>query len=134
MIEFFLKMIPPTITNQEHKVAVKNGKPIFYEPQELKTAKAKLTDSLIGHVPPQKISGPVRLVVKWCFPAAGHLDGSWKVTKPDTDNLEKMLKDCMTVVGFWKDDAQVVSEIVEKFWADIPGIYIRIDELRGMCS
>ena len=31
--------------------------------------------------------------------------------------------------GFWKDDALVASEFVEKFWADIPGIHIRIEEL-----
>ena len=49
--------------------------------------------------------------------------------KPDTDNLVKLLKDCMTKVGFWKDDAQVTRDIVEKFWADIPGIYIRIKEM-----
>lgn len=35
----------------------------------------------------------------------------------------------MTTVGFWKDDALVASEIVEKFWAEIPGIYIRIEEI-----
>ena len=41
----------------------------------------------------------------------------------------KLLKDCMTLCRFWKDDALVVSEITEKFWADIPGIYVRIEEL-----
>jgi len=35
----------------------------------------------------------------------------------------------MTTVGFWKDDALVVREIAEKFWAEIPGIYIRVTEL-----
>ncbi|MEJ9208932.1 RusA family crossover junction endodeoxyribonuclease, partial [Paenibacillus larvae] len=30
---------------------------------------------------------------------------------------------------YWKDDALVVSEIVEKFWARLPGIYIRIEEV-----
>lgn len=50
-------------------------------------------------------------------------------TKPDTDNLQKLLKDCMTKLGYWQDDAQVASEIVEKFWADTVGIYIKIEEL-----
>lgn len=40
--EFFLPMIPPTVTHQEHKVAVVSGKPVFYEPPELKDARAKL--------------------------------------------------------------------------------------------
>ena len=40
-----------------------------------------------------------------------------------------MLKDVMTEVGFWKDDAQVASEIAEKFYAKIPGIYVRVEKL-----
>jgi Holliday junction resolvase RusA-like endonuclease len=41
-----------------------------------------------------------------------------------------MLKDCMTDVGFWKDDAQVVKETVEKRWSDEPtGISIEMDKL-----
>ena len=40
-LTFFLPIIPPTVTHQEKKVAVKNGKPIFYEPPELKDARAK---------------------------------------------------------------------------------------------
>lgn len=39
------------------------------------------------------------------------------------------MKDCMTRLHFWKDDAQVASEISEKFWAAVPGIYVRIEEL-----
>jgi Holliday junction resolvase RusA-like endonuclease len=35
----------------------------------------------------------------------------------------------MTALKFWNDDAQVAQEIIEKFWADLPGIYIRITKL-----
>jgi Holliday junction resolvase RusA-like endonuclease len=35
----------------------------------------------------------------------------------------------MTKLGFWTDDALVASEIIEKFWAEIPGIFIRIEEI-----
>ena len=73
----------------------------------------------------------VRLVVKWLFPKGRHNNGEYRTTKPDTDNLQKLLKDCMTKCGFWKDDALVASEIVEKFWADVPGIYIQIEELNS---
>jgi Holliday junction resolvase RusA-like endonuclease len=48
----------------------------------------------------------------------------------NTAELEKMLKDCMTEVGFWNDDAQVVVEHVEKLWSDDPtGISIEINVL-----
>ena len=45
MIEFFIAMNPPTITYQEHKVAVVHGKPVFYDPPELKAARQKFLRS-----------------------------------------------------------------------------------------
>jgi Holliday junction resolvase RusA-like endonuclease len=128
-IEFFMAMIPPTCTHQEHKVSVVNGKPVFYDPPELKAARSKLTGYLAQYKPEKSFDGGVRLVVKWCFPRGKHKNGEYRITKPDTDNLQKLLKDCMTACGFWKDDAQVASEIVEKFWAEIPGIYVRVESL-----
>ena len=129
MTEFFMAMIPPTVTHQEKKVNVVNGRPVFYEPEQLKNARNKLISHLYRYKPSQPYGDGVRLVVRWCFPKGRHHDGEYRTTKPDTDNLQKLLKDCMTSCGFWKDDALVASELVEKFWADTPGIYIRIDEL-----
>lgn len=128
-MEFFMAMVPPTVTHQEKQVRVVNGKPMFYEPQELKAARSKLEAYLAQHKPDQKYGGPVELVATWCFPRGNHKDGEYRITKPDTDNLQKLLKDCMTEVGFWKDDALVCREIVEKFWAEIPGIFIRVTAL-----
>lgn len=128
-IEFFMAMSPPTCTHQEKQVAVIKGKPVFYDPPEVNAARLKLTGYLAKHKPEKRYECGVRLIVKWCFPKGRHENGEYRITKPDTDNLQKLLKDCMTAVGFWKDDAQVASEIVEKFWADVPGIYIRIEEL-----
>ena len=128
-IEFFMAMDPPTCTHQEKKVAVIKGKPVLYDPPEVKDARMKLIGHLAKHKPRERYECGVRLVVKWCFPKERHGNGEYRITKPDTDNLQKLLKDCMTVVGFWRDDALVASEIVEKFWAEIPGIYIRIEEL-----
>lgn len=129
MTEFFMAMEPPTKTHQEKQVHVVKGKPVFYEPPELKAVRQKLTAHLGKHVPKEPYSLGVRLITKWCFPRGRHKDGSYRTTKPDTDNLQKLLKDCMTLVGFWTDDALVASEVVEKFWAEVPGIYIRIEEL-----
>jgi Holliday junction resolvase RusA-like endonuclease len=115
----------PTATQQEHKVTVVNGKPRFYEPAEVKAARQKYMSYLSGHVPATPIDGPIRLMVKFCF-SGGQ---GWKTTKPDTDNMIKMMKDCMTRLGYWHDDAQVCSEIVEKFYDTHEGVYVRIDKL-----
>lgn len=132
--EFFMRMKPPTATQQEKQVRISgNGKRQYYDTDQLKAARLKLTGHLAKHVPAAKYTKAVRLITKWCFPLAGkHYDGEYRATRPDTDNLQKMLKDCMTTLGYWTDDCLVASEIIEKFWAARPGIYICIEELGGM--
>lgn len=128
---FFMPMIPPKVTHQEKKITVnkKTGKPQVYEPAELKAARAKLEAHLAQHIPKALARGAVRLVVKWCFPVTeGHEAGDYMTVKPDTDNLQKLLKDVMTKLKYWKDDAQVASEISEKFYAQFPGIFIQITD------
>ena len=128
--EFFVTMIPPTTTHQQKKIDTRGKRPRVYEPDTLKSARAKLEAYLHPYAPEHPHAGAVQLVVKWCFPVTGtHRNGQYKTTRPDTDNLQKLLKDVMTNLGFWRDDALVVSEIVEKFFADIPGIFISIREL-----
>ena len=132
MIQFFLPMKPPTITHQEKKIRItKGGKPILYEPRELVTIRQKFIGLLADHAPDEPMAGPIRLITKWCYPRGKHKDGEWKITKPDTDNTIKLFKDCMTKTGFWHDDAQVCSEITEKFWAEIPGIFVLVAQLDG---
>ena len=134
MLSFFVPMKIPTVTQQEHKISTnKKGKPYMYDPPELKTARVKFRDSLIPFVPEIKFTGATRLMVKWLFPITGkHKAGDYKITKPDTDNLIKMLKDVMTDLNFWTDDAIVCSEINEKFYNDITGLYITIQDLDSL--
>lgn len=128
-MNFFIEMVPPTATAQEKKVCVVNGKPVFYNPTSVKNAKSLLLGHLALHKPSEPIEGAIELTAVWLFPKGkSHKHGEWRTTRPDTDNLQKLLKDCMTKCGFWKDDAQVVREIVEKRWSDEPtGINIKIE-------
>lgn len=129
-MHFFMSMIPPTVTAQEHRVMICKGKPLFYDSPEVADAKELLTAHLAKHKPESKIYGPVRLTVVWQFMTSSHKEDEWRTSKPDTDNLQKMLKDCMTYIGYWKDDAQVVWESVQKRWTrSNPGIFISIEEL-----
>lgn len=127
VIEFFMAMKPPTITQQEHRF----GKGKVYEDQRLKNARLLIRNHLAKHVPEEKMDGPLRLTVKWCFPMAKRRhDGQYKHTKPDTDNLNKLLKDEMERLGFFVNDSRIASEIIEKFWAEIPGIYVKLENLK----
>lgn len=124
-------MDPPTKTQQEHRIGKRrDGSMYVYEDRDLKEARLKIQKALL-QVPHEQIrDGAIRLTVKWLFPRGNHRDGEYKTTKPDTDNLNKMLKDEMTKTGFWTDDAQVVSEIIEKFWAEVPGIFVNIEIIK----
>lgn len=130
-MKIFLLMDPPTVTAQESKVAVVRNKPIIYKPEKIKQAKKELIKHLMPFKPKELMECPIELKVVWLFPRGKrHKHFEWRVTRPDTDNLEKMLKDCMTEVGFWKDDALVVSETVYKIWSDEPtGISIELNAL-----
>ena len=90
--EFFMPMKNvPTKTHQQKQVRVVKGKPVFYEPSELKAARSKLMAHLGQHVPAKKYTTAVRLVTKWCFPITGkHQDGEYKTTRPDLDNSIKL--------------------------------------------
>ena len=130
-MNFFIAIDPPTSTAQMKQVRVVKGKPVFYDPPAVKEARNVLSAHLAVHKPDKPMAGPVSLRVLWLFPRGkSHKNGEWRTTEPDTDNLQKLLKDCMTRCGFWNDDAQVVCEVAEKRWADEPsGIYIEVEEL-----
>ena len=126
-MEFFLDIEPPTVTAQEHKVRVVHGKPMFYDTAKLKAARSTFENLLRQHIPQVPLDGPVALIVEWRFATKSHKEGAYRVTRPDTDNLQKLLKDCMTHVGFWNDDAQVCREEVTKRWSrQSPGIAIKV--------
>jgi Holliday junction resolvase RusA-like endonuclease len=132
-IEFKMHLQPPKITQQEHKIGTLGGRPYIYEPAELKDAREKLTAHLSKFKPPRKFQGPVKLTVTWYFynPKVQETF-AWRTKKPDTDNLDKMLKDCMTRLDYWEDDAQVACEYIHKLDTSIieqTGIAIGIEEL-----
>ena len=51
-------MIPPTKTYQEKKIAVVKGKPVFYEPPEVKAVREKLTAHLSYYAPEKMFEKP----------------------------------------------------------------------------
>lgn len=126
-IEFFMPMRPPTATHQMKKINWKSR--AIYEPAGVKDARAKLTAHLAKHRPQKPLTGPIRLIVKWLY-RRDITQPIYKPTRPDLDNAQKLLMDCMTDLGFWQDDAQIASMIIEKFWSPgTPGIYIRVESL-----
>ena len=134
-MRFKLKMIPPTATAQQKGECVRAGYIHHYKKRNVAAAEAILRDALLPYVPEEPITDrPICLEVYWLFPfpksAKKHVPGHMrcKITRPDTDNLNKLLKDVMTDMGFWKDDALICIERIAKYYSDEPGIAVRITE------
>ena len=133
---FKLKMIPPTATAQQKGERVVGGYIHHYKKKNVAAAEAILRDALMPYVPEAPIENePICLRVLWEFPypknAKKHQRGHCrnKITRPDADNLNKMLKDVMTDMGFWKDDALISMECIWKVLSDEPGIWISISTM-----
>lgn len=64
MYRFFvpMKKIPRT-THQQKQVHVVHGKPVFYEPNDLKLARQKFMANLARYIPDEKITGKIRLMI-----------------------------------------------------------------------
>ena len=136
-IEFFLPIVPPTVTAQQKGVAVRGGKPRFYTKDAVRDAAATFISWLLaarrGMDPADEarlpLKGAVMLIVEWSFhfPASKPgLCNKLKPTRPDVDNLQKLFKDCLTRAGFWRDDAQVAVETASKWYRARPGIRVII--------
>jgi len=120
----------PTVTHQQKSVAVVKSKPVFFEKDDLKKARCLFMELLSEHRPLEKFKGPIRLTTWWCYKvSAKHYNGEYKTSKPDTDNIIKLLKDVMTSLNFWTDDAEIVIDVIAKYWADVPGVFIKIEGL-----
>ena len=135
-MRFKLKMIPPTATAQQKGERVVGGYIHHYKKKNVAQAEAILRDALLPYVPETPIADkPICLEVYWLFPfpksARKHEPGvpRCKITRPDTDNLNKLLKDVMTDMGFWKDDALICIERIAKYYTDEPGIQISIRQM-----
>lgn len=130
-IEFFvpLREIDDT-TLQEQKTGVnrKTMKPYKYDTDAIKNLRQNYLSWFGPHAPEQPIEGPASLMVVWQYPRGDHRQGEPKTSKPDTDNMVKLLKDQMTKLRFWEDDAQVYREQLVKIYADPCGIYVKINE------
>lgn len=131
-MQFVLDIDPPRTTAQQKRIAGRrpDGRPYFYDGSRLSKARGELQAALYPHKPKEPMQGCLELTVKWVFYTPDKKKWyTWKRTRPDTDNLQKMLKDEMTRMGFWGDDAQVVVEHVEKYWNKQGKIDITVREL-----
>lgn len=70
---------------------------------------------------------PLEAVYRFYLPRPKTVKRAFPVVKPDLDKLTRAVGDALTDAGMWRDDAQVVRLVVEKFYGT-PGVEIEIKE------
>ena len=91
----------------------------YFKSQRLQQTEDFYLNELRSYAPTSPITGAVSLSIDFdYFTPTKKRRGKWKTTRPDCDNLVKILIDCMTKLGFWLDDAQVARLRVSKRYAE----------------
>lgn len=127
-----LNMAPPRVTHQSKKIVRIGNHCKLANTTQLNEAVRQYKAALKPHAPESPLDGPIHVRFAFAFPYPSRTPKKqrettlYKPTRPDWDNMAKTLQDAMTAVGFWYDDAQICSALVEKFYCDEPGIRIYV--------
>lgn len=120
----------PIIPKPQHRVRFKlNGQ--THKSHEQKANEYAIKTYLLKYKPKKPMIGAINVSCcvylpipkswpKWKKELAKKGD-YFHVVRPDADNYAKQILDCMTKVGFWKDDCQVVSLSISKYYDDGDG-------------
>lgn len=115
---FFMRCASiPSGTAQQRKSAFVNGRIVSYPSESYKRARRQLYGLLRPHAPKIPFEGPVYLSVAYKYETSGKSKvDTFKTSRPDGDNLLKVLKDVMGELGFYHDDSEVAIESIARMW------------------
>lgn len=119
-----------------------HGKARVYDPGTAEGWKSQIALAAREHVPAKPIEGALQVRLTFFFKRpkshfrkikgeeSQRTDAPFYHTqKPDADNVAKAVLDCLTTLGFWKDDAQVAILYVSKMFGN-GGVSIDISQIQ----
>ena len=149
MIEFFCAGEVKGKGNSKSIVRSKSGRTFLIEPKRNRDNAMTLAALFSQHAPAKPLEGPVRVTYQIQY--AWRKGDSAKVramgmvpkaTRPDLGQLEKQIDDACQAAGLIVDDSQIVRRCDSfagiplknylqhgKFFADSPGLHVRIEPL-----
>lgn len=105
----------------------RGGMTRVYDPGTAEGWKSQIAAAARPHKPEAPIQGPVHVTLRFFFQRPKSHSGKkgikpaapiYHTAKPDADNLAKAILDCITQLGFWRDDSQVSALDVLKKYSD----------------
>lgn len=140
-IQFFVSGIPKAQPRMRAFSRNFGGKHVarVYDPGTAEGWKGAIALTARTHCPATPIDCALRLDIDFYFPRPKCLmrrkdpDGRIPHTaKPDRDNCDKAVLDCLKTLGFFRDDAQICAGEPRKWYAakdGMPGALIRLSDV-----
>ena len=117
-------------TAQMKRVNHKSG--AFFMGKDVRLAHDLYMNQLYEYAPEKPLEGPLSLGFIFSYTIKDKKKrGTPKTSRPDCDNLVKLVMDVMTELGFWVDDAQVTKLRIEKRWSlhERANVYFNLEEV-----
>ena len=130
---------PPTATAQQKGCYVnpRTRRPVFYKKKRQAIAEQNTVALLLHYKPEGYVipDYPIRFTLKMVWPyrkseRAAVVRAGLEVpmpVRPDNTNLAKMIEDALTASGYWTDDAQCSTTIIQKRWGPAGYWQVRIE-------
>ena len=142
-MHIFIKCDPPKATGNNTKACgIVRGHARIFDSSKSKSVKKMMYNLLLPYAPKIPLTGPLEQSLVFIFPynksdisskakrAALEVNGYvWHDTKPDLDNLRKILNDTLEKLGFFHNDSQIVIDHGEKLRGSLTGIHIMLSEI-----
>lgn len=119
------------------RVDGRRGNLIHFTPKRQKDEKTAIqyaAKRAMGNKP--LLTGPLRMAVRFVYPFPKNWSESrrrqpqsyWKTSRPDADNLLKLMKDALNGVVY-HDDAQVTFTECRKLHGSVAGTFVTVEQL-----
>lgn len=118
-------------TAQQKGETIRNGKIIHFEKKNVSNARSILAWGIKANCHEQIVpfEGAVFLRVTFVYSIKDRKKwGQPKTSRPDCDNLVKLLQDVLTDLCFYKDDSQITHLEVRKMYGENPCVYVHMEE------
>lgn len=127
---------PPTVTHHDKKIGMRFGKggkkhATLRDTPELEAAR----NWFIERIPFSEkcVAPPIIFTAMWFFPSTAENAGKPMITKPDLDNIEKVLLDVLALRGWIEHDQHVFMHHTQKWHAihpELAGVALHLATLR----
>lgn len=130
--------IPPRAQKRD-RIGSRAGHGFSYKDKGQKLEEDKILALIYQYKPPVPFTGPLSLRIEAYLPIPASKPKRWRqdaehglirpTTKPDADNLGKMIADILRE-GFYQDDKQIVDLTVRKWYGLNPQWLITLEEIK----